>query len=109
MFSLAMRRFTGADDPYVLVAVGMGNDQNPTCVRHSDGDKPLLGSGMVGVVISCRQRIAKDGSRFLERKPMLSAILSVFTRVPFKIHQVILTRHTRPGNSPDGEDDSAIS
>jgi hypothetical protein len=76
MFSLAPCRFTGADDPYVLIAVRMGNDQNPAGARHSDGDKPLLGSGMVGVVISCRQRIANDGSRFLERNPMLSAILS---------------------------------
>jgi hypothetical protein len=76
MFSLAPCRFTGADDPYVLIAVRMGNDQNPAGARHSDGDKPLPGSGMVGVVISCRQRIANDGSRFLERNPMLSAILS---------------------------------
>jgi hypothetical protein len=109
MFSLALRRFTGADDPDVFVAVGMGNDQDPTGTRHSDGDKPLLCSGMVGVVISCRQWVAKDRSCYLERNPMLSAILAVFTRVPFKIHQVILTRHRRPSNSPDGEDDSAIS
>jgi len=109
MFSLALRRFTGADDPYDFVAVGVGNDQNSTGARPSDCDTPLLRSGMVGVVISCRQRIAKDCSRFMERNPMLSAILSVFTRVPFKIHQVILTRHRRPGGNPDGEGDSAIS
>jgi len=39
MFSLALRRLTGADDPDAFVSVGMGSDQNPTGAQHSDGDK----------------------------------------------------------------------
>ncbi len=66
MFSLALRRFTGADDPDILVPVGVSNDQDPTCARHSNGDKPLLGDGMVRVVIGYGQRIAKDRGGFLE-------------------------------------------
>jgi hypothetical protein len=66
MFSLVLRRFTGADYPDVLVAVGVGNDQDSTGARHSDGDKPLLDGGMVGIVKSCRQWIAKDRGRFVK-------------------------------------------
>lgn len=60
---------------------------------------------MVGVVKGHRQRIAKYSRRFLERNPMLSAILSVFTRVPFKIHRFILTRHRRLSNNSESERD----
>jgi len=66
MFSLALRRLTGADDPHTFDAVGMRNDQDSPRARHSDGDKPLLSRGMIGVVIGCRQGIAKDGRRFVE-------------------------------------------
>ena len=66
MFSLAMRRLTGADDPDAFVSVGMGDDQNPTGARHPDGDKPPLRDGMVRIVKGYRQRIAKYGGGFLE-------------------------------------------
>lgn len=99
MFSLALRRLTRADDPQASDAVGMGNDQDSPGARHSDGDKPLLGHGMLGVVIGCRQGIAKDGRRFVECDPVLSAIFSILTRVPFKIHHFILTRRRLPSNN----------
>jgi hypothetical protein len=66
MFSLAMRRLTGAAVSDTFVSVGMGDDQNPTGARHPDGDKPPLRDGMVRIVKGYRQRIAKYGGGFLE-------------------------------------------
>src|SRR6266478_1718797 len=66
MFSFAPRCLTGADNPDVLVAVQMGDHQNPAGARHSNGDKTLFRYGMIRVGIRYRQRITKYGCRFLE-------------------------------------------
>ncbi len=47
MFSFAPRCLTGADNPDVLVAVWMGDHQNPAGARHSNGDKTLFRYGMI--------------------------------------------------------------
>jgi hypothetical protein len=107
MFSLALRHLTGADDPDTIVSVGMGDDQNPTGARHSDGDKPLLRDGMVRIVKGYRQRIAKYGGGFLEWNPMLPEILSAFARIPFKIHCFILPRHLQPSNNSESNGNSS--
>ena len=92
MFSFALRCLTDAYNPDVLVAVHMGNEQNPARPRHSNGDKALFRCGMIRVWIRYRQRITKYGRGLLERNPVLSAIPSSFARIPFKIHHFILPR-----------------
>src|SRR5438309_6372360 len=70
----------------------MSNDQKLAGARHSNSDKTLLRYGMIRVAIRQRQWIAKYGRGFLERNPVLPAILPGFGRVPFKIHHAILPR-----------------
>ena len=66
MFSFALRCLTGADNANALMAVYMGDDQNPGTARYSNRDKALLRYGMIWVGIRYRQRITKDGRRFLK-------------------------------------------
>jgi len=42
MFSLAQRRFAGADNPDILAAVGMGDNQDAVVPRHSNRDEPIF-------------------------------------------------------------------
>src|SRR6266566_4039402 len=59
MFSFALRRPTRADNPDVLVAVYMGDDQNLAGARHSNRDKTLFRCRMIRVGIRYGQRITK--------------------------------------------------
>jgi hypothetical protein len=59
MFSLVQRRLTGADNPDILAAVGMGHNQDAAGPRHSNRDEPLFQDRMIRVVIRDRQRIGK--------------------------------------------------
>jgi len=67
MFSFALRCLAGADNPDVLVAVHVGDDQNPTGARHSNGDETLFRCRMIRVWKRYRQGITKYGRRLLEK------------------------------------------
>ncbi len=59
MFSFALRRLTGANNPDARIAVYMGDDQNLAGARHSNGDKTLFRRRMIRVGIGYRQRITR--------------------------------------------------
>jgi hypothetical protein len=52
MFSLAQRRPTGADNPDILAAVGMGHNQDAAVPRHSNRDEPLFRERVIRGMIS---------------------------------------------------------
>src|SRR6266446_5973386 len=69
MFSFALRCLTDAYNPDVLVAVHMGNEQNPARPRHSNGDKALFRCGMIRVWSTLPPKDHQIRSRPLGMKP----------------------------------------
>lgn len=95
LISLARRRLSSAYDPNILTTIGMGHDNKPTCFGDSDCDEPPLRNRMIRIVIRDGQGIAKNRRRFMERNPVLPAILPLFAWIPFEVHGVTLFHNPR--------------
>jgi hypothetical protein len=110
-FSLARRHFPRADNPNGLAAIRMGNNQRATGLLRPCGNKPLLNHGAIRVGMRQGQRIAKNRRRIVKGNTVLPAIHRRFARVPFKIHQLILShaRGTRPPRRPSIVGSDAIA
>jgi len=90
-FTLRCR--TSADDADALTALGRESYQKPAPRRHAKGDQPFLTLRMVGVGARRGHRVIKCTRCFLKRNPMLEEVLRSLSRVPFKIHALILSWH----------------
>src|SRR5258705_11820685 len=66
MYPFTLRWLACADNPDVIVAVCVGNDQNSTSAGHANSDKPLFRRRMIRIGIRYSQRITKYGGGFLE-------------------------------------------
>jgi hypothetical protein len=73
--SLAGSSKARADDSNSITMVGMGDDQKPASVGHSNCEESLLFAGMIRIMVCQSQGITEDGRGFMERNAMLPAIL----------------------------------
>jgi len=78
-----------ADDSKLGALLCVGNHQEPSRGRATDGDESLLPERMILIGKRAGQRIAKYGGGFVEVYPMLAKIGISFLCVPSELHSAV--------------------